>query len=365
MGEVIETIESGKTAALKRPSHGLSRRRVAWTAGLAGALLLTWLWLSGIIVKLTTDGGTLEVEVNQPDALVQVLDQENRVEISRPGGAGKLTITVDAGEHRLRVQKEGFRLFTRDFTIEEDGKTIIHAHLVSHARTTPVSPVALQNYKLAPGDVLGVYIEGILGSAEEPPRILRSPRDTQLPPSVGTPLFVFGNGQIRPPLVDGVQVEGLTLAEATEAIRKAYTIERTILRPDTERIMVSLVERRTPELSHTAKHYRLNPGDTVGVFIGGILGAAESVPPVHFPDDPGLPPGVGYPLLIAADGSVHIPVAGRLNVAGLTLIEAEKAVRKHLVDREILSPGGDLRIALTLFQRSEPVAADPEHARDP
>ena len=45
--------------------------------------------LAAVIVKMQTKDGTLVVEVNQPDAIVQVLDAEGKVEISQPGQKGR------------------------------------------------------------------------------------------------------------------------------------------------------------------------------------------------------------------------------------------------------------------------------------
>ena len=45
--------------------------------------------LAGIIVSLKTKDGTLVVEINQPDAMLQVLDEQGKVEVSQKGGVGK------------------------------------------------------------------------------------------------------------------------------------------------------------------------------------------------------------------------------------------------------------------------------------
>ena len=68
--------------------------------------------------------------MNEPDAEVQVLNEEGKVEITRKGEKGPITISVVPGKHRLKVQKDGFEFFTQDFEIESGGKQSITAKLV-------------------------------------------------------------------------------------------------------------------------------------------------------------------------------------------------------------------------------------------
>lgn len=97
---------------------------------LIGAAVLGVMMLAGIIVSLKTKDGTLIVEVDQPDAMVQVLDAEGKVEISQKGGKGTVSISVDPGKHRLKVEKEGFTVFGQDFEMKSGDKTPITAKLV-------------------------------------------------------------------------------------------------------------------------------------------------------------------------------------------------------------------------------------------
>lgn len=97
---------------------------------LIGAAVLGVLILAGIIVSLRTKDGTLVVEIDQPDAMVQVLNAEGKVEISQKGGKGLVTISVDPGKHRLKVEKEGFTVFGQDFEMKSGGETPIKAKLV-------------------------------------------------------------------------------------------------------------------------------------------------------------------------------------------------------------------------------------------
>ena len=99
-------------------------------------------------------------------------------------------------------------------------------------------------YVLMPGDVLGVYIERILGSATEAPPV-HYPDMGTLPPSIGFPIPVREDGTIALPLVPPLRVQGLTLNQAHQVIEKAYTIDRQLLPAGTERVLVSLIRPRT------------------------------------------------------------------------------------------------------------------------
>jgi serine/threonine protein kinase/Leucine-rich repeat (LRR) protein len=95
-----------------------------------GAGILALAILAAVIFLLRSKDGTLTVEINQPDAVVQVLNEEGTVEISQPGGKGTISISVDPGKHRLKVEKDGFKFFARDFAIESGGTPTIKAQLV-------------------------------------------------------------------------------------------------------------------------------------------------------------------------------------------------------------------------------------------
>lgn len=107
-------------------------------------------------------------------------------------------------------------------------------------------PVA---YRLAAGDVLGVYVDGVLpwnapGTTPELPPVHFPDGDSRLPPSTGFPTTVQEDGTLALPLIKPLMVEGLTLAETREAIRQSY-IDSGVLRPDKARPIVTLIRERT------------------------------------------------------------------------------------------------------------------------
>jgi protein involved in polysaccharide export with SLBB domain len=105
-------------------------------------------------------------------------------------------------------------------------------------------------YRLAAGDVLGVYVEGFLGEREPPivPPVhvgpLAQARDQRhWPPSAGYPIPVEDYGTIYLPSAGPLSVQGMSIPEAREAIRNFY-VKRNLLKDTNYRIMVSLLHPR-------------------------------------------------------------------------------------------------------------------------
>ena len=99
-------------------------------------------------------------------------------------------------------------------------------------------------YQLGPRDVLGIYIEGVLGSRDEPPPV-HFPEGGDLPPAIGFPVPVREDGTVSLPLIPPFRVEGFTLAQAEQQIRSEYAQKRQILKADRDRIIVTLMKPRT------------------------------------------------------------------------------------------------------------------------
>lgn len=99
-------------------------------------------------------------------------------------------------------------------------------------------------YVLGPNDILGIFIEGVLGNPDEAPPIHYPEEDSHLPPAVGYPIPIREDGTLSLPLVDPIAVDGLSLAQAEELIKKAYTVNKQII-PRDNRILVTLMKPRT------------------------------------------------------------------------------------------------------------------------
>jgi hypothetical protein len=107
-------------------------------------------------------------------------------------------------------------------------------------------------YQLGPHDVLGIFIEGVLPATapdagrSDPPVYFPSqidPLNTGLQPALGFPIPVGADGTIALPLIEPVPVNGLSVTEATAAIKEAY-LKKQILQPGRERVFVTLMQPR-------------------------------------------------------------------------------------------------------------------------
>jgi len=109
-----------------------------------------------------------------------------------------------------------------------------------------------RQYLLDGGDILGVYIEGILpftppDQPPEPPPVNFPERDSLLPPSLGYPIAVQEDGTIALPLIKPINVKGMSVEQVREIIRKAY-LDARILKEDGARVLtpiVTMIQERT------------------------------------------------------------------------------------------------------------------------
>lgn len=116
------------------------------------------------------------------------------------------------------------------------------------------------------GDLLSIYIEGVLGhNAEQAP--VHFPASNDLPPTVGYPVPVREDGTISLPYVGAISVRGLTLSQVEQRLRQAYTVDRQILNPHRERMIVALQRPRTYRITVI----RQEAGSDAAVSQGGTL----------------------------------------------------------------------------------------------
>lgn len=100
-------------------------------------------------------------------------------------------------------------------------------------------------YALGPGDVIGFYARELFESDNEFPPVHYS-EDSSQPPAVGVPVPIREDGTLSLPYIEPINVEGLSLVEATELVRRAYTNADTspILKEDTQ-VSLTMIRRRT------------------------------------------------------------------------------------------------------------------------
>ncbi len=101
-----------------------------------------------------------------------------------------------------------------------------------------------KHYRVASRDVLGVYIEDILGDRQVPPPV-HFPTDASQQPAVGYPTPIRDDGTISLPLIEPIFVEGQTVPEVEQTILKRYRSAKILLPEQRQRIIVTLMKRRT------------------------------------------------------------------------------------------------------------------------
>ena len=116
-------------------------------------------------------------------------------------------------------------------------------------------------------------------------------------------------------------------------------------KPDTTTQINFLTLRQSPP-----PQYILGRGDTLGIYIQGITGDKDVPPPVHFPEDDGQQPALGYPVPIRDDGYISLPLIKPIRIAGMTLADAEKEIVDAYSEEEILLEGSE-KIIVTLMKR--------------
>ena len=81
----------------------------------------------------------------------------------------------------------------------------------------------VEPYQISAGDVLGIFVEGVLGKYDSDPPIHYPPAGSELPPAIGFPIQVRHDGTISLPLIDPIKVTGKTIVEIKAMIFNSYT----------------------------------------------------------------------------------------------------------------------------------------------
>ena len=110
---------------------------------------------------------------------------------------------------------------------------------------------------------------------------------------------------------------------------------------------IDLAMLRRPPL----EAYQLDVGDTLGIYVEGIIGDASTPPPVNLPSTPDEPPAIGFPFPIRSDGFISLPLVDPIEVSGKTIEEAEEAVKQAYRDKKIIRESEENpRIIVTLLR---------------
>ena len=136
-------------------------------------------------------------------------------------------------------------------------------------------------YRLAPGDVLGVWIEGVLGEEKAPLPVqgatqtfIREQR--RLPPGIGYPVRVDEDGTITVPQLDPIAVCGLSVTEVRDVLR-SQLVSKGILKEGNKRIIVDLLSPREYRIVVMRQEATASTISTEGLFATTKRGTGHEV----------------------------------------------------------------------------------------
>lgn len=111
---------------------------------------------------------------------------------------------------------------------------------ISYLQQTPQA-----NYYLDDGDVLAVFVEGVLGELNANPPVQIPPVGSDLPPAIGFPIPVLKDGSISLPQTKRLPVRGLTVRQVEDLIRRTFKGGDNPILNRQNRILVTLMRKRT------------------------------------------------------------------------------------------------------------------------
>lgn len=133
------------------------------------------------------------------------------------------------------------------------------------------------NELLGPGDVLGIYIATVTGSDTGDIPIHNIDPNANEAPASGYPFPVRSDGTLSLPLLkEPIYVEGMSMIEAEDAIRAAYTVNSQYLTHGVN-ITVSMIKKRTYHVCVIREDVNLGiNGSGGGSNLSGTQGKMES-----------------------------------------------------------------------------------------
>lgn len=127
----------------KQPTPSPNRPGNTKLLAIGGSVLGAVVLLAVLVISLQSKAGTLVVEINERGADLHVLDNSGKVEVSRTGEEGPVTISVAPGKHRLKIQKKGFATVTKDVDVESKGTKSIRIKLSRSKPAAKATQVAM------------------------------------------------------------------------------------------------------------------------------------------------------------------------------------------------------------------------------
>ena len=122
--------------------------------------------------------------------------------------------------------------------------------------------VAPPSYILDKDDVLGVFIDGVLGNATEAPPVHIPEPQSDLSPGIGFPIPVREDGTISLPLIDPLPVRGLTVGQVEQLVKRTYSSEGILV---DARVIVTLLRKRTYRVFVVRQDNQSAQGQQIGL----------------------------------------------------------------------------------------------------
>ena len=160
-------------------------------------------------------------------------------------------------------------------------------------------------------------------------RLRRALRAMSKTAAVLAPLALTGCAALHP--IHGVDVEEIPYEYRMPERTGQHSIDLSLL-------------GQTPP-----KEYLVDSGDVLGVYVEGILGQVDEIPPVYTPNEAGVAPALGFPVRVGRDGTIALPLVEPIDVRGKSIREVDAAIRRAYEegDDQLLQPGQN-RILVTL-----------------
>jgi RNA polymerase sigma factor (sigma-70 family) len=105
-----------------------------------------------------------------------------------------------------------------------------------------------KEYVLGPGDLLAIYVEGLIGERTVVPPVVQvqqTPGGKVIPPMIGYPIPVQESGLLFVPLIEPIDAAGKTIGQVQREITTRYIDRRLVPEGQAPRTFVSLVKART------------------------------------------------------------------------------------------------------------------------
>jgi protein involved in polysaccharide export with SLBB domain len=118
------------------------------------------------------------------------------------------------------------------------------------------------NYILDKDDVLGIFIDGVLGTATEAPPVTLPSPESDLSPGIGFPIPVREDGTISLPLIDPLPVRGLTVSQVEQMVKRRYKEEDILV---DARVIVTLLRKRTYRVFVVRQDNQVGRGAQLGL----------------------------------------------------------------------------------------------------